>query len=211
MHAPDDTGPQQAQDAPSKPEEQATASKPEALSFSDFKLIDLDAVPAVVPEVVDVRAAIETMPRLQSRICGIWGTQDLDMFLNTLVMDSRDGARSGFPVEVAAEILFLTQVNKMVRAYDLAKANNIAIDAAFKLVEQGDDARLGNDVWDNPNSSPGTAFREKPQSAAAHRQEAEERGNPPVSLLMFLARLLFNKWIAGGIAILLIVKFVWGA
>ena len=211
MQKPDDTGPQEARGAPPKPQEQAAASEPTALSFSDFELIDLDAVPVVVPEVVDVRAAIETIPRLLTRISGIWGTQDLDVFLNKLVMDSRDGGRRGFPVEVAEELLFMTQLKKMVRAYYLAKANNISLDASFKLVDKGDDDRLRHDVWDNPTSSPGTAFREKSQGAAASRQEAEERGNPPVSLFMFLVKLLFNKWIAGGIAILLIVKFIWGA
>lgn len=206
-----DTGPQETRGVPPKPGEQAAASAPKTLSFSDFELIDLDAVPVVVPEVVDVRAAIEAMPRLQARICGIWGTQDLDVFLNKLVMDSRDGTRSGFPVEVMEEILFLTQTNKMLRAYDFGKANNIAIDAAFKLVDKGDDARLMHDVWDNPNSSPGTAFREKQQRAAEYRHEAEEHRNLLASLFMLLMKLVLNKWILGGIAIVLTVKFVWGA
>ena len=200
----------QEQDGKGQREEQDVPPKTEKLSFSEFELLDLDVVPEVVPEAIDVRADIEAMPRLQSRICGIWGTQELDAFLSSLVMDSRDGARAGFPVEVAAELLFLTELNKMVRAYDFAKMNSMNINAAFKAVDQGDVARHKHDVWDNPNSSPGTVFRETRTGAVATRNESAGHKNFLVSLFEFLMMLVINKWVLGAIAIVLTARFLWG-
>lgn len=190
-------------------EERDVPPKTEKLSFAEFELFDLDTVPEVVPETIDVRAGIEAMPRLQSKICGIWGTQELDAFFTRLVMDSRDGTRTGFPDEVAAEILFLTELNKMVRAYDFAKMKSIKIDAAFTAVDQGDVARHKHDVWDSPNSSPDTVFRETRKGAVATRNESAGHKNSRVSLFEFLMMLVLNKWVQGAIAIVLIVKFLW--
>jgi hypothetical protein len=176
---------------------------PEKVSFAEFKLIDLDEVPATVPELILVTAELERMPILQAKICGTWGTQELDSFLNTLVMDSRDGTRAGLPVEVAEEVLFLTSLNKAVRAIDLAKQNGIKFEAALELVSRGDDARHMADVWDNPNSSLGTTLRKNSRSEVSRRElHVGER----VNFIEFLTMLVINKWVLGAIIVVLTVK-----
>lgn len=48
----------------------------------------------------------ERYPRLLERIAELWGTKQLDPFLNDLLYDTR-GGRQGFPMEVMLELMFL--------------------------------------------------------------------------------------------------------
>ena len=78
---------------------------------------------------------IERFPHVQKRICMLWGTQELDGHINHLLTDSRDGQRSGFPVEVTAELLFLAELNKLIRAIDLARKVNIPLREAYQTID----------------------------------------------------------------------------
>lgn len=55
---------------------------------------------------------LEGYPRALEGIVGSWGTAAGVEYLNELLRDNRDGARVGFPPEVAKEILFLISVLK---------------------------------------------------------------------------------------------------
>jgi hypothetical protein len=81
---------------------------------------------------------IEKFPHVQKRICMLWGTQELDGHINHLLTDSRDGQRSGFPVEVTAELLFLAELNKLNRAIDLARKLKIPLREAYQKVDKQD-------------------------------------------------------------------------
>jgi len=81
---------------------------------------------------------IEKFPHVQKRICMLWGTQELDGHINHLLTDSRDGQRSGFPVEVTAELLFLAELNKLIRAIDLARKLKIPLREAYEKIDKKD-------------------------------------------------------------------------
>ncbi|MCE9568891.1 MAG: hypothetical protein K8R10_02600, partial [Rhodocyclales bacterium] len=92
---------------------------------------------AVIPQSsvtrFECRAALEDIGHLTRRICGIWGSPELDTFLSLLLMDARGGSRKGLPVEVAAEILFLAQTNKMLRAMELSKKLSLHVDETYRM------------------------------------------------------------------------------
>jgi hypothetical protein len=81
---------------------------------------------------------IEKFPHVQKRICMLWGTQELDGHINHLLTDSRDGQRSGFPVEVTAELLFLAELNKLIRAIDLSRKLKIPLREAYQKIDKKD-------------------------------------------------------------------------
>jgi hypothetical protein len=86
-------------------------------------------------------SAIERFPHVIKRICALWGTHDLDQYITHLMTDTRDGQRRGFPVEVTAELLFLAEINKQVRAIDLARRLQIPLDEAYQKIDKQDRGR----------------------------------------------------------------------
>jgi hypothetical protein len=125
-------------------------------------------------------------------------------------MDARDGDRQGLPMAVATEILFLAQTNKMVRAVDLTKQLNISLKAAYSLVDEGDQARMGVDAMDDPLVSRDTVTRAGRSSGVPARSSVTPDAISQVEglgqLLMMLIR---SRWLAWGIVLVLGAKFVW--
>lgn len=180
------------------------------ISF-EFDMLDLDAMDENKPEVVNVRAGLEDIGHLAGKICGIWGTQELDSFLTHLVMDSRDGSRQGLPLAVAAEIVFLAGLNKIVRAINFAEANSVTFEHAFTVIDDGDQARHKHDVWDEPNNSRSTAPRPPrgaagPSPSVGSRRASRSQFGAVIELLLML---LYNKWVLGALAVFLTAKFFW--
>jgi hypothetical protein len=176
----------------------------------DFEFVDLDAVAYVPPEVVNVHAGLEDIPHLAKKICSIWGTTELDAFLNHLVMDSRDGARQGLPVAIGEEILLLASINKMIRAIDFAKANSIGIDDALNAVEKGDQERLKRDALDDPGVSRDTVIRaQKPTAPNPRQTNSAPAGSQLSAALELVTMLARSKWVIGAIIFALTVKFLW--
>ncbi len=56
------------------------------------------------------RASLEDYPHIRSRLVKLWRTPEAAQFLQTLLMDNRDGTRTGFPQAVAEEILLLIAI-----------------------------------------------------------------------------------------------------
>lgn len=83
-------------------------------------------------------AALEGMPHLSGKACMMWGSQQLDAWLNQVLLDSRDGQRHGLPPEAYSEMLFLLELNKNVRAAELARTLGISHDEAYQKVDQHD-------------------------------------------------------------------------
>lgn len=94
-------------------------------------------------------SGIEKLTHVQNKICMMWATPELDGYINHLLTDSRDGQRKGFPVEVTAELLFLAELNKMVRAIDMARRLKIPLREAYEKVDHQD---RGSQLGD-PNDS----------------------------------------------------------
>lgn len=120
---------------------------------------------------------IEKFPHVQQRICMLWGTRELDGHINHLLTDSRDGQRSGFPVEVTAELLFLVELNKLIRAIDLSRKLKIPLREAYQKIDKQD---RGADLGDptDPLSGRDQFAREEQEFGARprpvrKREEAE--------------------------------------
>ena len=54
-------------------------------------------------------SALERLPHVARQICELWGKDDLERYLNAIIVDSRDGRRQGLPMDVAEEMLFLLE------------------------------------------------------------------------------------------------------
>lgn len=97
-------------------------------------------------------SAIEAMPHLTRQIIRLWNSRELNTLIHNILLDSRDGSRQGFPIEVARELMFLAKMNLITRAQDAAPMLGIGIGEACRLIEKGDHAALGNkvpaqDIW----------------------------------------------------------------
>ncbi len=159
---------------------------------------------------VECRAALEDIVHLTRKVCLMWGTPELDTFLSRLIMDARDGDRQGLPIMVATEVLFLAQTNKMVRASDMAKKLNIRIEEAYRLVDEGDQARLQIDAFDDPLVSHDTITRgNRSTGSMARRSSATGAGSQTQGLGELLMMLVRSKWLAWSIVLVLGAKFVW--
>lgn len=117
-----------------------------------------DDTPLPTPRLVTHRpgeeetAALEAMPHLTRQIIQLWRTRELNTLIHKILLDSRDGSRQGFPMEVARELMFLAKMNVIIRAQDAAPLLGISIGDACRLIEKGDHAALGNgiavnDIW----------------------------------------------------------------
>lgn len=99
-----------------------------------------------------VSTALKNMPHLLKKIQGMWKTRDLNTFISGLFLDSRDGERAGFPIEVARELFSLAQLNLQIRAKDAASSLSISQEDAIELISRGDQLALGHasstdDIW----------------------------------------------------------------
>jgi hypothetical protein len=117
---------------------------------------------------------IEKYPHVQKRICMLWGTQELDGHINHLLTDSRDGQRSGFPIEVTTELLFLAELNKLIRAIDLARKLSIPLREAYQKIDKKD---RGADLGDpsDPMSGRDSFAREERELGVRTRPVAKAR------------------------------------
>ena len=167
---------------------------------------------------IQCRAALEDIAHLTAKICSIWGTAELDTYLSGLFMDARDGARRGLPVPVAEEVLFLAQTNKLIRAMDLARLQAMPLREAYRLVDEGDQARLRVDALDDPSVSRDTITREN-RSAAGRDRRSVPRNTPDRRSLprdssrqergMGAFLMLVGKWLFGAIIVFYCVKYGW--
>jgi len=121
-----------------------------ATLFADL-LAGLDATPdepvdatpaaATVSRVIRCTADLESSAHLSGKVALMWGSPDLDVFIRSLFMDSRDGERRGLPAEMAAELMFLAKTNKVRRAMDAVKKLGLSFPEALRLIDEADDAR----------------------------------------------------------------------
>ena len=104
-------------------------------------------------------SAIERIEHIQKKICMMRASPELDAYLNSLLMDSRDGKRQGFPVEITQDLLFLAEFNKFVRAIDLAKKLRLSLKEAYQKVDFEDRTESGSGL-DDPLSAGDVYARE---------------------------------------------------
>lgn len=100
----------------------------------------------------DCRAAIEQLPHLAEKMCALWNSRDLDTFVHSILMDTREGKRQGLPVEVAKEMMFVAKLNNLVRAMDTAARLHMSVSEASQMIREGDRIARGlpalsDDPW----------------------------------------------------------------
>jgi hypothetical protein len=155
---------------------------------------------------------LESMAHLKQKICLMWGSPELDVFISRLIMDSRDGKRQGLPMPVGADLLFLAKTNKLVRAIDLARGQQLPFREALHLVEEGDQKRFEADVWDAPMPSRDTVARPaiEERRAGQDRRKASRRASDPITLFgQLVFKLATSKLVLFLIVFVLALKLMW--
>ena len=127
-------------------------------------------------------SALEGMPHLVEKICGLWGRAECEPFINGLILDSRDGARQGLPWEAAQDLLFLAELSAGRRALAAAELTGVPVNQMHARVQEpgkltrkaperaGQAANTGlclepmTDPWSDPRRSADTARERRPQS-----------------------------------------------
>lgn len=89
-------------------------------------------------------SAIEAMPHLVEKLVRLWGTRDLNTLLHGILLDSRDGARKGFPIDAANELMLLAKINLIIRAEAAAPLLGVSFAEACAMIARGDQAALGH-------------------------------------------------------------------
>lgn len=163
------------------------------------------------PQLPPEAAALESIGHLKQKVCLMWGSPELDVFISRLIMDSRDGQRQGLPMAVGAELLFLAQTNKIIRAIALLSHQNVALKEAYRIIDEGDQKRLEADAFDNPLVSRDTIIRDKNDE---RRSGLDRRGAPKAegavaSLGQLIFRFVTSQAFLYVIGISLTVKLLW--
>jgi hypothetical protein len=165
----------------------------------------------------DPKAALESLPRLCTQVCAMWGEPGLDDFISELIMDSRDGTRQGLPMDAAAELFFLAQMLKSIRVLDIAKQEGIDFSQACKLVYEAEQRDLKAGIYDDSQVAQDMTAREKrerrdgqrPPPVYARQTADSDGGNVWLALLRFIASLLLNRLLLALLGAILFIKFAW--
>jgi len=119
-------------------------------------------------------AALEALPHLCKRVCAMWNSLEFDAYINSLVMDSRDGERKGLPMAVGAELLWLQNINKLRRALGIQERLGISLRDALAKVQMEDEASKSKDVWGVPGRA-AAPVRRIPKTASARPPQKVEK------------------------------------
>ena len=82
--------------------------------------------------------SVEDMPHIKARIVETWGTPACLEYIQSLLRDNRSGARQGFPLAVAEDLVFLSELLQDEMFQGASGAAGVAGHAA--------DAQTGNDL-----------------------------------------------------------------
>jgi|APHig6443717817_1056837.scaffolds.fasta_scaffold237964_2 hypothetical protein len=134
--------------------------------------------------------AIERIGHVQKKICMLWGSPELDAYINKLLMDSRDGQRQGFPVQVTQELLYLAEFNKFIQAIDLARKLKVSLRDALQKIDQVDIDPENPLAGGGGRTDRGSAQVTRPASVARAKKES---GNAASSFGQMIFTLLTSK------------------
>jgi len=154
---------------------------------------------------------LERISHVCKKICDSWGKAELNRYISGLIMDARGGQRQGFPVDVAAELFFLAQANQTVRALIWAENKHISFEEATQVIEEYDQKRLAEDVFDNPMVSRDTVSRtERRRTDRGGRRTIQvEAAQSKATPLQVLIDLVTNRTLLLLMVFVLTAKLVW--
>lgn len=164
------------------------------------------------------------MGHLKVKVCDMWRTAEFDDLVGQLIMDSRDGTRQGLPPDVAADLLFLAETNKIVRAMDLAERTGMKVSEAYLKIEQGDLTRRGGDAMSDPLAARDAVDRSaksvmvarpkpvsdvRPTTARPRPAQGSIRLEDEEHAPSLLYRIATSKWLIAAIIGALVLKAAW--
>jgi hypothetical protein len=76
-------------------------------------------------------SALERMKHVTEKVCLLWGQREFEVYVNRLIMDSRDGTRQGLPWEAAQELLFLAELSIAKRALKASEVTGVPFGKMF--------------------------------------------------------------------------------
>lgn len=161
-------------------------------------------------------AALESIDHLTQKVCLLWGTPELNVFVRRLFLDSRNGSRQGLPREIAAEVVFLAETNTLVRAIQRSQKLGIRFDDALKSVEMEDDTHVKFDAFDDPRVSRDTLVRseKKHYMWATHTMgirysQSQPDAGQASGLFAFLLMPFRSKWFWVAVFLFVGYQFIW--
>jgi hypothetical protein len=93
-------------------------------------LVPAKSSPVAKPQAASLEDFLGNIPykRITDQIRRYWGKDYCDEYLNSLLINDRDGDRQGFPPEIAAAIFGLITLNELMRRRAGAVSEAAAID-----------------------------------------------------------------------------------
>lgn len=149
---------------------------------------------------------LESIPHVCERVCLLWGTPELDIYLNSIVLDSRGGTRKGLPSVVESELIWIQEINKLRRALEIQGQQKVNLQQALADVEAVDDSARPTDVWGTPlvgGKNPGRRYSDNAGSTRPHRRKEEN------TLFGIVFGAITNKYTLFALIALLSLKALW--
>jgi hypothetical protein len=86
--------------------------------------LDLNARPTRMSRTPwdDLSAIERRFPRIARELCSLWGQEEVDRYLDSLLIDER-GDRQGFPSAVLEELMFLSSMRWQTRNPEYVRAD----------------------------------------------------------------------------------------
>lgn len=155
--------------------------------------------------------SLERLSHVMEKVYSLWGKKEFNLYVQSLLMDSRGGTRQGFPPEVAQDLLMLAEINTIGRALLIARKMNVPYrDALRKLEAELEDADAS--PFSDPQSSRETARYGNRVAGRGDRQAAESVTPPPASgggMADFVMAILFNRYTLMLVVALVAGRLLW--
>ena len=153
---------------------------------------------------------LERMPHLYQQVQKRWQTAELSPWINTVILDSRDGERHGLPPAVADELMLLADVNRMARAMRRADRDNITyVEALRQQTAEDAAARKHNsydDALDDPLASRDTLRGRERAAPRVITRGARQNDSGTWGAVLGL---LTNKWLLALVVIGVLANAYW--
>jgi hypothetical protein len=101
-------------------------------------------------------SALEHLSHVVRKICDLWGKEEFDNYVNSLIFDSRDGKRQGLPYDAVEDLLFLVELTVAKRALVASELTGMPFKQAFlQFLEKAQKSAQPEpgetrDPWSNP-------------------------------------------------------------
>src|SRR4029434_6508248 len=126
------------------------------------------------PQACTAPSALEKFPHLCSQISFLWDQKDFEVYVNRLLMDSRDGTRQGLPWDAVQELLFLLELRISKRALEASRVAGVSYRPMYEECVDGvRNASRKADPWGDP--TPLREARESDRNRARAQARAKAR------------------------------------